>query len=70
MRWAGFVPQMFIRSTELSATTKLSLEQETPAFWVGAVMRSFIIIHGFQVNVLHCMIINSLHDFRIVELSR
>ena len=30
MRWAGFLPQMLMRSTELSATTKLSAEHETP----------------------------------------
>ncbi len=30
LRWAGFLPQMFMRSTELSATTKLSAEHETP----------------------------------------
>jgi hypothetical protein len=30
LRWAGFSAQMFIRSTALSATTKLSAEHETP----------------------------------------
>jgi len=30
LRWAGFSPQMLMRSTELSATTKLSAEHETP----------------------------------------
>lgn len=31
-RRAGFLALNFIRSTELSATTKLSLEHETPPF--------------------------------------
>ena len=30
LRWAGFLPQMFIRRTKLSVTTKLSAEHETP----------------------------------------
>ena len=30
LRWAGFSAQMFYRSTELSITTKLSAEHETP----------------------------------------
>jgi len=30
LRWAGFLPQMFMRRTELSATTKLSAENKTP----------------------------------------
>ncbi len=30
LRWAGFLPLMFMRSTKLSATTKLSAEHETP----------------------------------------
>jgi hypothetical protein len=30
MRWAGFSPQMFMRRTALSLTTKLSAEHETP----------------------------------------
>ena len=30
MRWAGFLPLNFMRSTKLSATTKLSAEHETP----------------------------------------
>ena len=30
LRWAGFLPQMFMRSTKLSATPKLSAENETP----------------------------------------
>ena len=30
LRWAGFLPKMFMRSTKLSATTKLSAERETP----------------------------------------
>ena len=30
LRWAGFLPKMFMRSTKLSATTKLSAEHETP----------------------------------------
>ena len=30
LRWAGFSAQMFMRSTKLSATTKLSAEHETP----------------------------------------
>lgn len=29
MRWAGFSAQMFMRSTKLSATRKLSTEYET-----------------------------------------
>lgn len=40
LRWAGFLPQMFMRSTNLSATTKLSAEHETPPIanvllWAG-----------------------------------
>ncbi len=30
LRWAGFSAQMFMRSTELSATTNVSAEHETP----------------------------------------
>ena len=30
LRWAGFLPLNFMRSTKLSATTKLSAEHETP----------------------------------------
>ena len=30
LRWAGFLPPNFMRSTELSATTKLSAEHESP----------------------------------------
>ena len=30
LRWAGFLPLMLMRSTKLSATTKLSAEHETP----------------------------------------
>ena len=30
LRWAGFLPLNFIRSTKLSATTKLSAENGTP----------------------------------------
>ena len=30
LRWAGFLPLMWMRSTELSATSKLSAERETP----------------------------------------
>jgi len=30
LRWAGFLPLMFMRSSKLSATTKLSAEHETP----------------------------------------
>jgi hypothetical protein len=30
LRWAGFLPLNFMRSTKLSATTKLSAENETP----------------------------------------
>ncbi|MCB5997997.1 hypothetical protein, partial [Flavobacterium psychrophilum] len=30
LRWAGFLAQMLMRSTKLSATTKLSTEHETP----------------------------------------
>jgi hypothetical protein len=30
LRWAGFLAQMFMRSTKLSATSKLSAEHETP----------------------------------------
>jgi hypothetical protein len=30
LRWAGNLPLMFMRSTKLSATSKLSAEQETP----------------------------------------
>jgi len=30
LRWAGFSAQMLMRSTELSATTKLSAGHETP----------------------------------------
>jgi hypothetical protein len=30
LRWAGFSAQMFLRRTALSATTKLSAENETP----------------------------------------
>ncbi len=29
LRWAGFLAQKFIRSTKISATTKLSAEHET-----------------------------------------
>ena len=30
LRWAGFLPLHFMRSTKLSATTKVSAEHETP----------------------------------------
>ena len=30
LRWAGLLPLMFMRSTKLSATAKLSAEHETP----------------------------------------
>lgn len=30
MRWAGFLPPMFMRSSKLSVTTKLSAEHATP----------------------------------------
>ena len=30
LRWAGFLPQMLMRSTELCVTTKLSTKYETP----------------------------------------
>jgi hypothetical protein len=30
LRWAGFLPLNFMRSTKLSATAKLSAEHETP----------------------------------------
>ena len=30
LRWVGFLPLNFMRSTKLSATTKLSAEHETP----------------------------------------
>jgi len=30
LRWAGFSAQMLMRRTELSITTKLSVEHETP----------------------------------------
>jgi len=30
LRWAGFLPLMFMRSTKLLATSKLSAEHETP----------------------------------------
>lgn len=40
LRWAGFLPQMLMRRTEVLATTKLSAENETPPIanvllWAG-----------------------------------
>jgi hypothetical protein len=32
LRWVGFLPLNFMRSTKLSATTKLFLKNETPPF--------------------------------------
>ena len=51
MRWAGFSAQMLMRSTELSATTKLSAEHETPP--IANVLLSaalILVVNVFQVD--------------------
>jgi hypothetical protein len=59
LRWAGFLPQMFIRSTKLSATTKLSAEHETPpianvlladVFLIPVEFRQFSVFDNYAIN--------------------
>ena len=49
LRWAGFSPQMLMRSTELSATTKLSAEHETPP--IANVLLAAVKLFGRSVVV-------------------
>jgi hypothetical protein len=55
LRWAGFLPLNFMRSTKLSATTKLSAEHETPPIanvLLAVVILSRLFLLRPQIHVL------------------
>ncbi len=49
LRWAGFLPLNFMRRTELSATTKLSAEHETPPIANVLLCAAFLISLSYAV---------------------
>ena len=51
LRWAGFLPLKFIRSTKLSATTKLSAEHETPPI-ANVLLAVVFLLHLWSASVI------------------
>ena len=49
LRWAGFLPLNLMRSTKLSATTKLSAEHETPPI-ANVLLAAFIFCHVYNIR--------------------
>ena len=50
-RCVGFLPQMLIRSTEVSATTKLSAEHETPPIGKVMLAADFLLIRSTSLSI-------------------
>ena len=59
MRWAGFLPQMLMRSTKLSATSKLSAEHQTPPIANTLLLK---VLNRMSYFALKYIIINKLKN--------
>jgi hypothetical protein len=59
LRWAGFSAQRLMRRTELSATTKLSVEHETPPI-ANVLLAAGVLsaVLNSSINIF-CQVLNS-----------